>query len=47
MPSLNVPVQRLKLAVLSLDLPCSGFLIHSGEIIVAGNSEKKKAEGLL
>ena len=47
MPSQNVPVQRLKLAVLPLDLPCSGLLIHSGEIIVAGNCDKKKAEGLL
>jgi len=32
MPSLSKPVQRLKLATLPLDLPCSGPVTHSGEI---------------
>jgi len=30
MPSLNTPVQRLKVAILPLDLPCSGPVTHSG-----------------
>jgi len=29
MPSLNMPVQRLKVAILSLDLPYSGPVTHS------------------
>ena len=29
MPSLNMPVQRLKLSILPLDLPCSGPVTHS------------------
>jgi len=32
MPSLNMPVQRLKVAILPLDLPCSGPVTHCGEI---------------
>jgi hypothetical protein len=28
MPSLNLPVQRLKVAILPLDLPCSGPVTH-------------------
>jgi len=32
MPSLSKPVQRLKVATLPLDLPCSGPVTHSGEI---------------
>jgi len=38
MPSLNMPVQRLKVAILPLDLPCCGPLTHSGEILTAGKS---------
>jgi hypothetical protein len=34
MPSLNMPVQRLKVAILPLDLPCSGPVTHSGEILM-------------
>ena len=30
--SLNMPVQRLKVAILPLDIPCSGPVTHSGEI---------------
>ena len=38
MPSLNTPVQRLKVAILPLDLPCSGPVTHSGEILTTGKS---------
>jgi len=37
----NVPVQRLKVAMLPMDLPCSGLIIHSGEILTTGKSHKK------
>jgi len=42
MPSLNTPVQRLKVAILPLDLPCSGPVTHSGEILTTGKSHGKK-----
>ena len=42
MPSLNMPVQRLKVAILPLDLPCSGSVTHSGEILSTGKSHGKK-----
>ena len=32
MPSQNMPVHRLKLATIRLDLPCSGLVTHKGEI---------------
>jgi len=38
MPSLNMPVQRLKVAILPLDLPCSEPVTHSGEISATGKS---------
>jgi hypothetical protein len=38
MPSLNMPVQRLKVAILPLDLTCSGPVTHSGEILTTGKS---------
>ena len=41
---INGPVQRLKIAVLPLDLPCFGPLTHSGEIITTGKSRGKKPE---
>jgi len=41
-PSLNMPVQRLKVAILSLDLPCSGSVTHSGEIVTTVKSHGKK-----
>jgi len=37
-----MPVQRLKLAFLSLDSPCSGPVTHSGEILNTGKSHGKK-----
>ena len=39
-----MPVQRLKVAILSLDLPCSGPVTHSGEILTAGKSHGKKPD---
>ena len=44
MPSLNTPVQRLKVAMLPLDLPCSGPVTHSGEILTTGKSHGKKPD---
>jgi len=35
-PSLNMPVQRLKVAILALDLLCSGPVTHSEEILATG-----------
>ena len=43
-PSLNTPVQRLKVAILPLDLPCSGPVTHSGEILTTGKSHGKKPD---
>jgi len=44
MPSLNMPVQRLKVAILPLDLPCSGPVTHSGDILTTGRSHGKKPD---
>jgi len=44
MPSLNMPVHRLKVAILSLDLPCSGPVTNSGEILTTGKSDGKKPD---
>jgi len=44
MPSLNMPVQRLKVAILPLDLPCSGPVTHSGEVLTTGKSHGKKPD---
>ena len=44
MPSLKMPVQRLKVAILPLDLPCSGPVTHSGEILTTGKSHGKKPD---
>ena len=38
------PVQRLKVAILPLDLPCSGPVTHSGEILTTGKSHGKKPD---
>ena len=43
-PSLNMPVQRLKVAVLLLDLPCSGPVTHLGEILTTGEAYGKKPD---
>jgi hypothetical protein len=42
MPPLNMPVQRLKVAILQLDSPCYGPVTHSGEILTPGNSHGYK-----
>jgi hypothetical protein len=44
MPSLNMLVHRLKVAILPLDLPCSGLVTHSGEILTTGKSHGKKPD---
>jgi len=44
MPSLNMTVQRLKVAILPLDLPCSGPVTHSGEILTTDKSYGKKPD---
>jgi len=44
MPSLNMLVQRLEVAILPLDLPCSGPITHSGEILTTGKSHGKKLD---
>ena len=44
MPSLNMLVQRLKVAVLPLDIPCSGPVTHSGEILTTGKCHGKKSD---
>jgi hypothetical protein len=45
MASQNMPVQWLKVAILPLDLPCSGPVTHSWDISVTGKSHKKKGDG--
>jgi len=42
--TLDMPVQRLKVASLPLDLPCSGPVTHSGEILTTGKSHGKKPD---
>jgi len=37
-------VQRLKVAILPLDLPCSRPVTHSGEILTTGKSHGKKPD---
>jgi len=37
-----MPVQRLNVAILPLELPCSGPITHSGEILTTGKSYGKK-----
>jgi hypothetical protein len=47
MPPQNMPVQRLRIANLPLEIPCSGLVIHSGEILTASKSQKKKQDGVI
>ena len=46
MPSLNMPVQWLKVATLPLDVPCSGFVTHSVEISTTDKSYGKNPDRL-
>ena len=39
-----MPFQRLKVAILPLDLPCSGPVTHSGEILTTAKSHGKKRD---
>ena len=39
-------VQRLKVAILPLDVPCSGPVTHSGEIFNSGKSHGKNPDRL-
>jgi len=43
----NVSVQRLNVAILSLDLPYHGFVTHSAENLTTGKSHKKKSDGFI
>jgi hypothetical protein len=45
MPSQNTPVQRIKVAILPLDLPCFGPVTHSGDTSITSKSHKKKLDG--
>jgi hypothetical protein len=45
-PSINMPIQRLKVAILPLDLPCSEPVTHSEEILTTGKSHRKKPDSL-
>jgi hypothetical protein len=42
--ALNMPVQRLKVAILPLDLPCSGPVTLSGEILTTVKYHRKKPD---
>ena len=42
MPSPNMSVETLKVPILPLDLPYSGPVTHSGEILTTGKSYGKK-----
>jgi len=44
MPSINMPVQSLKVAILPMDLPYSGPVTHAGEILTTGKSRGKKPD---
>jgi len=35
-----------KVAILPLDWTCSGFIVHSGEILISGKSREKDLDGL-
>jgi hypothetical protein len=43
--SRTTAAQRLKVAILPLDLAFSGFITHSGEILNTGKTRKKKPDG--
>jgi hypothetical protein len=45
-PAHITTVHNLKMAILTLDLPCSGFVPNSGEILTTGKSHNKRPDGL-
>jgi hypothetical protein len=44
-PSHSTPVQRLKVTILPLNVPCSGPVTHSGDISIIGKPHRKKPDG--
>ena len=46
MPSQNAPVQRIKVAILLLDLPCCGLVTHCGNILTTGKFHKNNPDRL-
>jgi len=44
MPSLNMSVQKLKVAIPPLDVPCSRPVTHSREDLTTGKSNGKKPD---
>jgi hypothetical protein len=46
MPFQNIPVQRLKVAILPLDVTSYELVTHSGEIQTTGKSHEKKMDRL-
>jgi hypothetical protein len=44
LPWVNMSVQRLKVAIVPLDLPCSRPVTYSGEILTTGKSHGKKPD---
>jgi hypothetical protein len=44
MPFLKLPVHRLKVEILPLDLSCSGTVTHSWELLTTGKSHRKKPD---
>ena len=46
MPSQNMPVQRLKGAILPLDVTSYELVTHLGEILTTGKSHEKKLDRL-
>jgi hypothetical protein len=46
MSSQNMPVQRLKVAILPLDLTLPGLITHSGEILTIGKPHETRLDGL-
>jgi hypothetical protein len=40
-----MPVQKLTVTILPLDLPCSGIVTYSGEILTTEKSQKKAFKG--
>jgi hypothetical protein len=46
MSAQNMPVQRLKVAILPLDLTFSGLITHSGEILTIGKPQDTRLDRL-
>jgi hypothetical protein len=47
MSSLNMLIEWLKVAILPLDLSCSGPVTHSGKILNPDKSHGKKPDGII